>query len=373
MFGRGFFGSLGRLRWGRRKNRKAAKVITERLLRVEPLEKRQLLSITTLYYDPNGSSGLGGNGTWSPTSAVWSTSASGGGTLQAWTPSCNGDIAVFSGAAGTVTLAPTSTSPISASLIQFNPSGYSIVPNSSNPLPLTVPQNGTMITTANGNSESMSAAVTGPGGMSFCGASGGSGGSFTLSGANTSWGGVSVNTGNLVAANSSALGNGLMEVDSGGKLTLNANVTIYALGGYGTIQTTGYTLTVDTGSGAAAVNSSFGGTLSGSGSGGLNVNASGSGPGTGTLTLTGNNSGYSQEITVTSGTLDLEGLLKSPWSSSVLTVYPSTGGRVVGADSPLSASISGPTQQGSVFQFTGTATENLAGGTTPVARAEILN
>ncbi len=48
------------------RKQKQAQSVKPRALRLEPLEVRQLLSVTTLYWDPNGATNLGGSGTWQP-------------------------------------------------------------------------------------------------------------------------------------------------------------------------------------------------------------------------------------------------------------------------------------------------------------------
>ncbi|MGO9111521.1 MAG: beta strand repeat-containing protein, partial [Thermoguttaceae bacterium] len=213
--------------------------------------------------------------------------------------------------------------------------------------------NGTLALCPGGSALAVPNTISGTGALSMNGGSG----TVTLSGTNTYADGTTVNSGTLKLGNTSALGNTAnpLQVNSNGTLNLNGNsITVGLLGGYGTIvMSSSSALTVDTGSGANAVNSAFAGTFSGPSGSALNVN------GSGTLTLSGNNSGFSGLTTVQSGTLDLEGALATPWSNSVLTVQ--SGARVVGSDSPLTASITGPSQQGSVFQFTGTACDKLNG------------
>jgi len=182
-------------------------------------------------------------------------------------------------------------------------------------------------------------------------------GSWTLSGTNTLIGGATVNGGTLIAGNNSALGNSgnSLEVNPAGTFNLGSyTIPVGALGGYGTISMAANgALNLATGSGAAGANSYYGGTFSGPS--GSYVNISGSG----TVTFSGNNSGYNGKVTVNAATLDLEGLLKSPWSSSVLSV--SNSGRVVGADSPLTFTNVQTSHNGPVYQFSATAVDALTG------------
>ena len=65
-----FLSRIGILKPSRK--RKPAQSLPARRLRLESLETRQLLSAAaTLYWDPNGSAGLGGAGTWDASSANW--------------------------------------------------------------------------------------------------------------------------------------------------------------------------------------------------------------------------------------------------------------------------------------------------------------
>ena len=78
---------FGRLIKGRRrKSGNVAKLRNRRLL-IEPLEKRQLFSATTLYWHP-----VTGSTAWDTSTSNWSTQSDGGGTPTTWS---NGDNAVF--------------------------------------------------------------------------------------------------------------------------------------------------------------------------------------------------------------------------------------------------------------------------------------
>ena len=86
------FASLGFVRRKGKKPRSLARA--SRLMTIEPLEVRQLLSgvnpmmprVTTLYWDPQGTNYL-----WDTVHTNWSTSSTGG-TPRTW---INGDTAVF--------------------------------------------------------------------------------------------------------------------------------------------------------------------------------------------------------------------------------------------------------------------------------------
>lgn len=96
------------------------------LLSLFVLASGATLTAQTLYFGPTGN---GGSGTWDAgTTADWSTSV--GGSSVVWT---NGDLGVFGGTAGTVTIA---SGGVSASGLTFNTTGY-IVGNGGGPLTLT--------------------------------------------------------------------------------------------------------------------------------------------------------------------------------------------------------------------------------------------
>ena len=97
---------------------------------VEPLERRTMLTVTPLYWDPAGAAtASGGSGTWDTTTAEW-RSGSASGPLVAWSNSgdANGLYeAVFPSSAGTVTL----SAAVTAASLSFTSNGYSLSGGSS--------------------------------------------------------------------------------------------------------------------------------------------------------------------------------------------------------------------------------------------------
>ena len=142
-----------------------------RLMQVESLEPRQLL--TTLYWDPSDQtgSGMGGSGTWSTSAACWSTNSNGGGTLVPWT---NGDTAAFNGTAGTVTLG----SSVTVGGMSFNASSGTYAVNGSGSYTLGL--SGSCTATAT-TQATIAAVLSGTGSLTVNGGS-----TLTLSGNNTS-------------------------------------------------------------------------------------------------------------------------------------------------------------------------------------------
>jgi RHS repeat-associated protein len=162
-----------------------------RVLRVESLESRQLLTGMPLYWDPSDGTGssMGGVGTWNTSALVWSTSSTGGGTLQAWS-NTSGDTAVFPGTAGSVTVA----SGIVAGEVQFTASGYTLGSGS-----IAITGTG-QIDVASGLSETISSTLNGSNGLTKTSA-----GNLTLSAANTYTGGTNIFGGTITAGIASAL------------------------------------------------------------------------------------------------------------------------------------------------------------------------
>ena len=94
--------------------------LKRRSLHFEPLEDRHLL--TVLYWDPqqSGGSNLGGSGTWTNGgTALWYNPATQ--TDVAWN-SASGDVAIFEGTAGAVTV----NSGVTASSIGFQSNNYTL-------------------------------------------------------------------------------------------------------------------------------------------------------------------------------------------------------------------------------------------------------
>ncbi|NCY22725.1 hypothetical protein EBX31_12325, partial [bacterium] len=87
-------------------------------------------SQTNMFWDANGTSGgLGGTGNWTATGSSWATNNSSGTASVgsgAWS-SGNGNIAIFQGTAGNVTL---SSASVSAGQVQVNTTGYTFSNNS---------------------------------------------------------------------------------------------------------------------------------------------------------------------------------------------------------------------------------------------------
>ena len=232
---------------------------------IEPLETRTLLSITTLYWDPRGSAGLGGSGTWDTSTANWSINSTGGGTLRAW---ANGDKAVFNGTAATVSLA---SGTISAASIQFIAGGYTISSNT-----LTLPSGGTSIDVYPGQTATISAVITGSYALTKTDS-----GILSLTGTNNYTGGTTISSGTLQVSSAGNLGSGALSIGAG---VLDATAGFTWTPSISLIGAT--TIKVDSGSLIAS------GTVSGSGS--LTVS------GGGTLTLTGTNT-YAGGTTIAVG------------------------------------------------------------------------
>ncbi len=199
---------------------KAGPGLPTRRLRLESLEARQLLS-ATLYWDPNGSAGLGGAGTWDTSSANWSPSPSGGGAMQAWS---NGDSAVLAGSAA-VNLG---SAPIEAASIQIA-KGATLNLNGQNLNVGGLTGGGIVTNNASGSGVSLLTLLPSAA-ASFCGTiengtwqvelvMSGSG-TQTLMGSNSYTGGTVITAGTLEAGSGTALGaaNGILTVDGG---TLN--------------------------------------------------------------------------------------------------------------------------------------------------------
>jgi autotransporter-associated beta strand protein len=166
----------------------------------------------TMYWDNDGSAagsyvatgtGLGGSGTWNTSSRKWYT----GGTEVAWV---GGNDAVFSGTAGTVTLAAGQ----SVHSLTFKTSGYLLTAS-------TITLVGSSITVDSGVEASIGSAVAGSAGFAKNG-----NGTLTLTHANTYTGGTAINGGALVVTNTTGSGTGT------GPVTVNVGAM---LGGTGTI------------------------------------------------------------------------------------------------------------------------------------------
>ena len=175
-------------------------------------------------------------------------------------------------------------------------------------LPITLMSQGGTIDT-NGNSATLSGAISGPGGLTKVGA-----GTLTLSGSSTYTGATSVNAGMLQAGAVNAFSPfSAFTVASGATLDLNSfNQTIGSLAGAGSATLGSAMLTT----GNDNTSTTFSGTISGTGS----LTKIGSG----TLMLTGINT-YSGRTAVNGGTLEVDGSIAP---SSLTTV--NSGGTLTG-------------------------------------------
>ena len=181
-----FFGRL--LGWfGKRKRKKqgAAKRRPTRSMHIEPLEKRQLL--TVLYWDQGGTPSAAGSGTWYSASGGWSHYSDGSDPCS-W---ANGDSAVFMGAGGTITLY---ASPIYAASITFETSGYQISSNN-----LCLPSGGTTIDVHCGATATINSTIAGCGALTSTGS-----GMLTLNGDNSYSGGTFISGGYVQVGSSTA-------------------------------------------------------------------------------------------------------------------------------------------------------------------------
>ena len=152
----------------------------------------QTYSSTVLGWDPNATDGatLGGGGTWdNGVTAEWWNGNVAQGNDVAW---ASGDTAVFTGTAGPVTIA---SGGITADGLQFYSSGYTISGNT-----LTLGGAGTPTINMNGNTATISTAITGNSGLIF---NGGTNGVLTIGNGTSSdpavnyTGNTTVNSGTL--------------------------------------------------------------------------------------------------------------------------------------------------------------------------------
>ncbi|HLW92748.1 MAG TPA: autotransporter-associated beta strand repeat-containing protein, partial [Roseiarcus sp.] len=214
----------------------------------------------------------GGTGTWDTTSTNWTTP---NGTINA---SWQGGVAVFEGAAGTVTVAQT----ISYQGLEFLTNGYTIAATGGGAL---TPNGMAAITVANGMTATIAAPITGSGGVLANGA-----GTLILSGANSYSGGTQISLGTLQATNNNSVGSGTVTLDGG---TFQAGAASLAIANSFAINATGGT--IDTEANQL--------TLSG-----VIANGAGAGAltkiGSGTLILTGADT-YSGGTTISAGTLQI--------------------------------------------------------------------
>jgi autotransporter-associated beta strand protein/YD repeat-containing protein len=235
---------------------------------VEPLEDRTLFTATPLYWDPSGAAtASGGSGTWNTTTAEW-RSGSATGSLVAWNNSgdANGPFqAVFSAGSGTVTIA----TPVTASQVAFNSSGYNVsgVNTSSGILTLSTNQ---QVSVASGDTATISAIIAGSAGLTKTGA-----GTLILAGSNT------YTTQTLLSAGTIQL-NGQLS----GYATLGATSnTLNISGGMLDINGVSPTIGILTGTSGSIVNNGAAATFTISGAGGAATYSGNIANGSGQLSL----------------------------------------------------------------------------------------
>ena len=248
-----------------------------------------------LYWDPRGSLGLGGTGTWDVSTANWSRNPSGG-TRQPWG---NGSVAIFGGQAGTVTL----SGQASPATMEFATDGYTISPPSGNASggAISLAEPGTSFDVSSGL-VTIDSAISGAGGLAKEG-----NGTLMLGGYNTFTGGTTVDKGTLQLDYAGTLGaeTGGLTVNDGTLELNNSAITVGSLSGddsNGAIIEGGSSaamLTVD-----QATNTSYAGTIQGGYVGQLALTKAGDG----TLTLSGQSS-YLGDTAIDGGTLGWRDLL----------------------------------------------------------------
>jgi fibronectin-binding autotransporter adhesin len=169
---------------------------------------------TTLYWDPSGTSGLGGGGNWDTTSTSWTTDPTAATGQQTYINSSSSAITAYFGgsSAGTVSL----SNPISVNALTFNTSGYTISGSTLN-LTGTGPN---VISTGSGLTETIGSILASGNGVTFSGA-----GQVTLNAYETYTGLTTVNSGTLV------LGVGGGQGTLKGNIIINAGATVSAAAG----------------------------------------------------------------------------------------------------------------------------------------------
>ncbi len=147
----------------------------------------------------------GGSGTWNNSAANWTTP---NGTINA---SWQGGMAVFEGAAGTVTVGEA----VSYQGLQFSTTGYVVAATGSGAL---TPTGVAPIIVDSGLTATISAPIVGAGGLQKTGL-----GTLVLTGTDTYAGGTDLNAGALGVGNSAALGAGGLSMAAGTTLQAVAN------------------------------------------------------------------------------------------------------------------------------------------------------
>lgn len=289
---------------------------------MESLEPRAMLA--TLYWDTNGATpGLGGTGTWNTTAPNWTTDPTGSIATQAWNNAA-GNVAVFSGTGGTVTVGTS----MQANKVQFDTAGYTLSSGS-----LTIAGTGEA-SVADGVSATIATKLQGSIELRKTGT-----GTLIVSGSNTTLtGGARLESGTLTVASSTAFGSGTVTL-AGGTFRASASRTLTN----NLVAATGTTTEI---AGAFV----------------LNGNLSGSGTilktGTDNICLGGNNSSFSGTFSHRAGNL----YFNNPLSGSALASWDVTGGNLFA----LNFGTDGTVQFGSLAGTTGTLTAgvNQAGSKT---------
>ncbi|MBA4791705.1 MAG: autotransporter-associated beta strand repeat-containing protein [Rhizobiales bacterium] len=234
----------------------------------------------------DGGTSLGGSGVWSHTSVTWNEPAAG--VTIPW----GGEIGIFTGAAGTVTVSGRQT----FEKLEFVTSGYVLEADASRPESGVAFENGgTLWVEGHDVTATIAAPLSGTGGLTKIGA-----GQLVLTGTNTYEGGTIVSGGILAVSADTALG------AAGGALTLKGG-TLAALGSFSSARS----VTLDT-RGTFAV--ADGATLSWAG--GLSGGGALRKEGEGRLVLSGTNT-YGGATDIVGGTLTAQGGSAIPDASAV--------------------------------------------------------
>ena len=225
-----------------------------------------------LYWD--GADGVGngvisgGTGTWNATNTNWT-----GAPPSALDSNWPGGIAVFAGAAGTVTV----DGQQAFQALQFTTNGYNVVGGTGG----LVTNGAGVLFASSGTGSTISAPISGAGSIVKQG-----GGTITLSGDNSYTGGTDLQIGTLAVGSNTALGTGVLTIEGGATLAAATTGIVLA----NAIVTPGAGI-VDSGSGLLTLN----GAISGAGS----INKIG----TGNLALNGANSFNGLNVTAGAATL----------------------------------------------------------------------
>lgn len=274
---------------------------------------------TGQFWDPNGSSGIGGNGTWDTSTAIWNSNNTGTGANAVFNPSA---LAVFGGTVGNVTIAAGGITGNAG--LRFETTGYVIGGDA-----LTIGAGNNISVTNLGDVATINAKITGSSGVVKAGA-----GTLVLgSGTNDFTGGLTVSAGVLALASDTAAGTGGI-THAGGTIassdgtvrTISNNLTISGPGPFSYGQAAGgtggltFNGTVDLGGAnrtltinnaltifSGTVTAGSGLTKSGSGTLQFSAAASSIGPLTISSGLVGIASGSTLNTTAGSGTVQWNG------------------------------------------------------------------